>query len=115
MLSTPADPRPAGAETTSLLDLAPFRAAPRQEDPYPWVAASGCLRPDALADPVAEVSPEAGNVFAFVRGEHSWHGHTPFVGERRVVQVTWLRDAAELARKRQRGKPAWWLNGVFGE
>jgi SM-20-related protein len=44
---------------------------------------------------VAEVAPDEGNIFAFVRSDHSWHGHTPFVGERQVVQVTWLRDASE--------------------
>ena len=219
MSSTLATPRPAAAGTTPLLDLAPFRAAPRQDDPYPWTAAAGCLRPealpalrrdfpalsragyhpvetftphgafaallaeieagaldlamaekfgidftvlprlvtvrrvsarhegrphtdsaskvatlllymhhgwaspegrirvlrgDSLADPVAEVSPEEGNVFAFVRRENSWHGHTPFVGERRVVQVAWLRDAAARERKTRRGKLAWWLKGVFG-
>jgi hypothetical protein len=219
MRSTQAAPHPVSAATTPILDLAPFRAAPRQDDPYPWVAAAGCLRPEALpalrqdfpalprpgyhpvetftprgafaallaeieagaldaamtekfgidfgalprlvtvrqvsaahegrphtdsasrvatlllylhpgwanpagrirvlrreslADPVAEVSPEEGNVFAFLRGEQSWHGHTPFVGERRVVQVAWLRDAAALERKTKRGKLAWWLKGVFG-
>jgi hypothetical protein len=35
------------------------------------------------------------------------------VGERRVVQVTWLRNASELERKRRRGKLAWWLKGIF--
>ena len=49
-----------------------------------------------------EVSPEEGNVLAFLRSDHSWHGHTPFVGERRVVQVAWLRDASDLERKRRR-------------
>lgn len=219
MYSTLAAPYPASTATTPLLDLAPFRAAPVRNDPYPWVTAAGCLWPealptlrrdfpalprpgyhpvatftprgafaallaeieagaldaamgekfgidfqalprlvtvrqvsaahegrphtdsaskvatlllylhpgwanpagrirvlrrDSLADPVAEVSPEEGNVFAFLRGEQSWHGHTPFVGERRVVQVAWLRDAAALARKTSRGKLAWWLKGVSG-
>ena len=82
-----------------------------------WVHPAGrirVLRRDDLADPVAELSPEEGNVFAFLRGEQSWHGHTPFTGERRVVQVAWLRDTAALARKTSRGKLAWWLKGVFG-
>jgi len=218
MSSSLATPRPDAADIAPLLDLAAFRAAPRWDDPYPWTAAAGCLRPEALPalrrdfpvlsragyhpvetftprgafaallaeieagvldramaekfgidftalprlvtvrqvsaahegrphtdseskvatlllylhpgwaspegrirvlrraaleDPVAEVSPAEGNIFAFVRGENSWHGHTPFVGERRVVQVTWLRDAAELERKTRRGKLAWWLKGVF--
>lgn len=210
--------RPAEGATGPLLDLAPFLAAPRWTDPYPWTAAHGCLRAEALPalqrdfpklprpgyhpvdtftpqgafaallaeieagaldramaekfgidftalprlvtvrqvsaahegrphtdsaskvatlllymhegwaspegrirvlrqesleNPVAEVPPDAGNIFAFVRGAASWHGHTPFVGERRVVQVTWLRDRAELERKRKRGKLAWVLKGIF--
>ena len=82
-----------------------------------WASPEGrirVLRRDSLADPVAEVSPEEGNVFAFLRGDQSWHGHTPFVGERRVLQVAWLRDAADLARKTRRGKLAWRLKGLFG-
>jgi SM-20-related protein len=62
---------------------------------------------------VAEVAPDEGNIFAFVRSDHSWHGHTPFVGERQVVQVTWLRDASELERKKRRGRLAWLLKGTF--
>ena len=224
MLSTPISPgeaasRPAHTPALSLLDLTAFLAAPRHDDPYPWIAAAGCLRPGALAalrrdfpalprpgfhpvetftprgafadllaeidagaldramrarfgldftalprlvtvrqvsaphegrphtdsaskvatlllymhagwaspegrirvlrreslaDPVAEVSPEEGNVFAFLRTEQSWHGHTPFAGERRVLQVAWLRDASALDRKRRRGILAWRLKGIFG-
>lgn len=46
-----------------------------------------------------EVPPLNGTVFAFTRSENSWHGHLPFAGERRVIQVTWLRDADALDRK----------------
>lgn len=71
-----------------------------------WTSPEGRLRvlrgPRRFDDYAAEVSPEEGNMLAFLRSDHSWHGHTPFVGERRVVQVAWLRDAAELDRKRRR-------------
>ncbi|TCZ60873.1 2OG-Fe(II) oxygenase [Roseicella aquatilis] len=218
MPTTLAEQWSADSARGALLDLEPLRAAPRRDDPYPWICASGCLRPavlpalrrdfptlpragyhpvdtftprgafkdllaeieggafdrvmaekfgvdftalprmitvrqtsaahegrphtdseskvatlllymhsgwaspegrirvlrqESLEDPVAEVPPEEGNVFAFLRGDHSWHGHRPFVGERRVVQVTWLRDASELERKRRRGKLAWFLKGIF--
>jgi hypothetical protein len=66
-----------------------------------WASPEGrirVLRREVLEDPVAEVSPAEGNVFAFLRSDRSWHGHTPFIGERRVVQVAWLRDAKELER-----------------
>lgn len=219
MLSELDTPASTADTAQPILDLAPFRAAPRWDDPYPWTAATGCLRPDALPalrrdfpklprpgyhpvdtftpqgafarllaeieegaldramtekfgidltalprlvtvrqvsaahegrphtdsaskiatlllymhqgwaspdgrirvlrqesleDPVAEVAPDEGNIFAFVRSDQSWHGHTPFTGERRVVQVTWLRDASDLERKRRRGKLAWFLKGIFG-
>jgi SM-20-related protein len=81
-----------------------------------WASPEGrirVLRREALQDPVAEISPEEGNVFAFLRSDHSWHGHTPFAGERRVVQVTWLRDAKDLDRKRRSGRLAWWLKGLL--
>ncbi len=62
----------------------------------------------------AEVPPTMGTVFAFLRADNSWHGHQPFVGERKVVQVAWIRDADELARKKKRNKVAQFLKGVFG-
>ena len=61
-----------------------------------------------------EVSPEVGNVLAFLRSDRSWHGHTPFVGERRVVQVAWLRDASELERKRRRHGLSRFLKRLWG-
>jgi hypothetical protein len=55
-------------------------------------------------DYVAEISPVAGSMFGFRRSENSWHGHLPFVGERRVVQITWLLDESKVAHKRRLGK-----------
>ncbi|WP_375464203.1 2OG-Fe(II) oxygenase [uncultured Methylobacterium sp.] len=61
-----------------------------------------------------EVPPTMGTMFAFLRADNSWHGHEPFEGERRVVQVAWLKDAAELARKKKRNRTAQFLKGIFG-
>ena len=60
-----------------------------------------------------EVPPTMGTMFAFLRADNSWHGHRPFGGERRVVQVAWVKDAAELARKRKRHRTAQFLKGIF--
>ena len=82
-----------------------------------WASPEGrirVLRSRSMDDLVAEIGPEEGNVFAFLRSDTSWHGHTPFVGERRVVQVAWLRDAAAATRKRRQGRLSWWLKGLFG-
>lgn len=57
--------------------------------------------------------PTTGTVFGFLRRDDSWHGHLPFTGERRVVQVAWLRDAKELARKKKRNAFAQVLKGIF--
>jgi Rps23 Pro-64 3,4-dihydroxylase Tpa1-like proline 4-hydroxylase len=56
-----------------------------------------------MDDYAEEVSPIAGNVFAFARSETSWHGHPPFAGERYVVQTTFLTSTEELDRKENRG------------
>jgi SM-20-related protein len=50
----------------------------------------------------AEISPLYGNFLAFRRTENSWHGHKPFTGERRVIQITWLRSEEDLKRKERR-------------
>jgi SM-20-related protein len=43
-----------------------------------------------LNDIIVEVPPIAGTLLAFKRSNNSWHGHEPFVGERRVIQFNWL-------------------------
>jgi hypothetical protein len=55
-------------------------------------------------DYTAEISPVIGSIFGFKRCENSWHGHLPFVGERRVVQITWLLDESKVLHKRRLGK-----------
>lgn len=61
-----------------------------------------------------EVPPVMGTVFGFLRSDNSWHGHRPFAGERRVVQIAWIRDADELERKKRRNSFAQRLKGIFG-
>lgn len=70
-----------------------------------WPSPEGRLRllrsPDDLADYAAEVPPLAGTLLAFRRTDHSWHGHSRYVGERRMVQLNYL-DARPLAVLQQR-------------
>lgn len=78
---------------------------------------AGCLRvlrnDKSFDDYVEQISPLTGTVFAFRRSDSSWHGHTPFVGERRVVQMTWLRSEADVARKEKRGALSHSLKKIF--
>ena len=39
---------------------------------------------------VAEVVPDNGNLLVFKRSEKSWHGHPPFEGPRRALQMNWM-------------------------
>ena len=48
------------------------------------------LRARNIEAVAAEVVPSGGNLVAFLRSDHSWHGHLPFSGERRVVQFNWV-------------------------
>ena len=59
-----------------------------------WENSGGRLRllksGDNLDDMIMEVPPVEGTLLAFKRSNNSWHGHEPFVGERRVLQFNWL-------------------------
>lgn len=67
---------------------------------------------DDLAAP--EVKPLYGTIAAFRRADNSFHGHLPYEGERRVIQVAWLTSEAEKTRKTQRGKLSRLFKKLFG-
>jgi SM-20-related protein len=54
-----------------------------------------------IEDFAAQVPPLGGTLLVFRRTDHSWHGHTRFVGERRMVQINYL-DQSPLAVAAQR-------------
>lgn len=70
-----------------------------------WDHPDGQLRllrsKDDIQDYAAQVPPSGGLMIAFRRTDHSWHGHTRFVGERRMVQINYL-DQSPLAIAAQR-------------
>ena len=41
-------------------------------------------------DFVAEVPPDNGTLLIFKRSDNSWHGHHPFEGPRRSLQMNWM-------------------------
>lgn len=43
-----------------------------------------------LDDYAEEVPPDNGTLLIFKRSENSWHGHGPFEGERRSIQMNWM-------------------------
>jgi hypothetical protein len=68
-----------------------------------WNSPGGRLRllrnADDIEDFVAEVPPIAGTLLMFKRSDNSWHGHKPFVGPRRAIQINWVTDAAEASKR----------------
>lgn len=73
-----------------------------------WENSGGRLRllrsPDDITDYIAEVPPVEGTLLAFKVTPHSWHGHLPFVGERRVIQLNWVIDQSVVDREVVRHK-----------
>jgi len=71
-----------------------------------WEAEGGRLRllrsPERLDDVIAEVPPAAGTLLAFQVTPHSWHGHAPVDGPRRVIQLNWVTDERVVRRERLR-------------
>ncbi len=72
----------------------------------PWEAGGGRLRilrsATDLDDMAEEVPPDGGTLLVFRRSENSWHGHEPFEGPRRAVQMNWVRDEAVVEHEQRR-------------
>ncbi len=83
-----------------------------------WDSAAGRLRllrgPDDIEDYVAEVPPERGTLLAFRCGPDAYHGHKPYVGARRSVQVNWMTDQAVMRRELGRHGFSAWIKRLFG-
>jgi hypothetical protein len=60
-----------------------------------WTGGEGQLRllrsERGLEDAGAEIPATMGSLVVFRRADNSWHGHTPFIGERRVLQFNYVR------------------------
>ena len=61
-----------------------------------------------------ELAATLGEAAAFKRTDCSYHGHMPFEGERHVIQVAWLVDAAAKARKTRRGRLSRFVKWLTG-
>ncbi|MGI9065579.1 MAG: 2OG-Fe(II) oxygenase [Pyrinomonadaceae bacterium] len=67
-----------------------------------WEAEGGWLRilrnGKNLDDYVVEIPPTFGTCLLFKVTDNCWHGHKPFKGTRRVLQLNYVTDAAALNR-----------------
>ena len=80
-----------------------------------WEAEGGRLRilrnGRDLDDYVTEIAPTLGTCLIFQVTTNCWHGHKPFTGIRRAIQLNYLVDDAALRQHRSRhGITAKWKN-----
>jgi SM-20-related protein len=83
-----------------------------------WESDGGRLRllrsENNLDDLVVELPPIAGTLLAFKRSDNSWHGHKPFAGERRVIQLNWVTDEQVVRREQSRHRFSAMTKKIFG-
>ena len=86
-------------------------------DNLKWIrmfkSCKGYLCDKSLEDFAAEVPPISGTLLAFRRNNKSYHGHKTYIGERRVVQMNWVRDDTVVRRERRRHRLSAWLKSIF--
>jgi len=71
-----------------------------------WGSSTGRLRilrnGTDLENYAAEIEPTGGTLLVFKRSDTSWHGHHPFEGKRRAIQLNWVTDQAVVDREQGR-------------
>jgi SM-20-related protein len=71
-----------------------------------WESSTGRLRilrnSDDLENFAAEVEPSGGTLLIFKRADNSWHGHHPFDGKRRAIQLNWVTEQSVVDREQGR-------------
>lgn len=67
-----------------------------------WESSGGRLRllrsPNDMEDYLAEVPPDGGTLVAFRCSDNAWHGHKPFIGVRRSLQLNWVTSESAVKR-----------------
>ncbi len=55
-----------------------------------------------IDDAAAEVPPTVGTLLIFKRSDRSFHGHLPYEGIRKVIQMNWVVDQKTVDREQKR-------------
>lgn len=72
------------------------------------------LRSNDVNDVAAEVPPGVGTLLAFRRSDRSYHGHLPFEGERKVIQMNWVTHGKYVEREQKRHRWSAAFKNLFG-
>ena len=71
-----------------------------------WAPAGGRLRllrsAEDMDDVAIEIPPNFGTMLVFRRCNYSFHGHLPFEGARRVIQMNWVTERKFVDRENKR-------------
>ncbi len=65
-------------------------------------------------DFAAEVAPDNGTLLIFKRSDNSWHGHHPFEGQRRSLQMNWMTTEGAKGFHKLRHKLSAAVKGLTG-
>lgn len=81
-----------------------------------WQADGGRLRilrnDHDLNNMVEEINPNGGTLLVFKRCAHSWHGHEPYEGVRRAIQMNWVTSDQVVAHEQRRHKLSAFIKGL---
>jgi hypothetical protein len=55
-----------------------------------------------LEDIKTEISPDVGTLLVFKRSNNSYHGHLPFEGTRKVIQMNWVTEQKVVDKEQNR-------------
>ena len=82
-----------------------------------WSAPEGRLRllynDHDLSRYAAEISPDAGRCLIFKVTPNCWHGHEPFEGERRTIQLNYVTSEEVRERDLTRHRFSAFVKGLF--
>lgn len=87
-------------------------------NPGHWDNSGGRLRvlnSKDVNDIAAEVPPQVGTLLVFRRSNTSYHGHLPFEGERKVIQMNWVTDDSYVEREQKRHRWSAAFKNLFGK
>jgi len=84
----------------------------------PWENEGGRLRllrgPDDIEDYAMEIPPNEGTLLAFACTPNAWHGHKPFEGRRRAIQLNWVVSDGYLKREQRRHRVSAFFKRIKG-
>src|SRR5437773_71386 len=107
----------------NVLNPEAIRKAPLVAQPSPYLIVDNLIGLEGrllllynahdLSRYAAEISPDAGRCLIFKVTPNCWHGHEPFDGERRTIQLNYVTSEEVRDRDLKRHRFSAFLKGLF--